>query len=47
RIARGAGVVTRDVKELIKYYNTSKKMMKSLSNKRMQRKLMKQLGMKI
>ncbi|MCD6481312.1 MAG: signal recognition particle protein [Thermoplasmata archaeon] len=47
RIARGAGVETRDVKELIKYYNTSKKMMKSLSNKRMQRKLMKQLGMKI
>ncbi len=47
RIARGAGMETRDVKELIKYYNTSKKMMKSLSNKRMQRKLMKQLGMKI
>jgi len=47
RIARGAGVETKDVKELIKYYNTSKKMMKSLSNKRMQRKLMKQLGMKI
>jgi signal recognition particle subunit SRP54 len=42
RIARGAGVEAKDVKELLKQYNISKKMMKSFSNKKMQRKLMKQ-----
>ena len=42
RIARGAGVETRDVKELLKQYNISKKMMKNFSNKKMQRKLMQQ-----
>ena len=43
RIARGAGLEPRDVKELLKYYNTSKKMMKGLSNKKAQRRLMQQL----
>ena len=47
RIARGAGVETRDVKELLRHYNMSKKLMKSFSNKKMQRKLLKQLGMKV
>jgi signal recognition particle subunit SRP54 len=44
RIARGSGVQPRDVKELLKYYNQSRKMMKSLTgNRKMQRKLMQQL----
>ncbi|MBC7129188.1 MAG: signal recognition particle protein [Thermoplasmatales archaeon] len=47
RIARGAGVEQKDVKELIRQYNISKKMMKSLSNKKMQAKLLRQLGMKM
>ena len=46
RIARGAGVDTREVKELLTYYETSKKTMKGLAgNKKMQRKLMSQLKM--
>jgi len=45
RIARGAGVETRDVKELLRHYNASKKMMKNLSSKKMQRRLLKQFGM--
>ena len=45
RIARGAGAEARDVKELLRHYNMSKKMMKSLSNRKMQKKLLKQLGM--
>ncbi len=45
RIARGAGVEARDVKELLRQYNMSKKMMKSFSSKKMQRKLLKQLGL--
>ncbi|MCD6223239.1 MAG: signal recognition particle protein [Thermoplasmata archaeon] len=45
RIARGAGVEAKDVKELLRQYNMSKKMMKSFSSKKMQRKLLKQLGM--
>ncbi|MCD6572973.1 MAG: signal recognition particle protein [Thermoplasmata archaeon] len=40
RIARGAGVEPKDVKELLKHYNMSKKMMKSLSNKKLQKKLL-------
>jgi len=44
RIARGAGVEVKDVKELLKYYNMSKKMMKGLSSKKMQRRLMQQLN---
>jgi signal recognition particle subunit SRP54 len=44
RIARGAGVENKDVKELIKYYNMTKKMMKGFSsNRKMRKNLMKQL----
>jgi signal recognition particle subunit SRP54 len=44
RIARGSGVENRDVKELIKYYNMTKKMMKGFSgNRKMRKNLMKQL----
>jgi len=42
RIARGSGTESRDVKELLRHYHASKKMMKNLSNKKMQRKLMQQ-----
>jgi len=45
RIARGAGVEAKDVKELLRQYNMSKKMMKSFSSKKMQRKLLKQFGL--
>ena len=45
RIARGAGVDTKDVKELLRHYNMSKKMMKSLSSRKMQKKLLKQFKM--
>ena len=46
RIARGAGVDAKEVKELLSYYETSKKTMKGLAgNKKMQRKLMSQLKM--
>lgn len=45
RIARGAGVESKDVKELLRHYNMSRKMMKNLSSKKMQRKLLKQFGM--
>jgi signal recognition particle subunit SRP54 len=44
RIARGAGVEAKEVKELLTYYESSKKTMKGLAgNKKMQRKLMGQL----
>jgi len=44
RIARGAGVENRNVKELLKYYNMTKKMMKGFSgNRKMKKNLMKQL----
>ncbi|MDG6228547.1 MAG: signal recognition particle protein Srp54 [Candidatus Thermoplasmatota archaeon] len=44
RIARGAGMENKDVKELIKYYNMTKKMMKGFSsNRKMRKGLMKQL----
>jgi signal recognition particle subunit SRP54 len=44
RIARGSGVENRDVKELLKYYNMTKKMMKGFSgNRKMRKNLMKQL----
>jgi len=44
RIAHGAGVENRHVKELLKYYNMTKRMMKGFSgNRKMQRNLMKQL----
>ena len=44
RIARGAGVENKDVKELLKYYNMTKRMMKGFSGDRKLRKnLMRQL----
>ncbi len=44
RIARGAGVENKDVKELIKYYNMTKRMMEGFSsNRKMRKNLMKQL----
>ena len=44
RIARGAGVENKDVKELLKYYNMTKRMMKGFSSDRKMRKnLMRQL----
>jgi len=44
RIARGAGVENRNVKELLKYYNMTKRMMKGFSsNRKMRKGLMKQL----
>jgi signal recognition particle subunit SRP54 len=44
RIARGAGVENRNVKELLKYYNMTKRMMKGFSgNRKMRKNLMKQL----
>jgi signal recognition particle subunit SRP54 len=46
RISRGAGVDQREVRSLIKYYNMSQKAVKGLtSNRRMRKKLMKQLQM--
>lgn len=44
RIARGAGVEPKDIKELLNYYGKSKAMMKQFTgNRKMQRKLMQQL----
>jgi signal recognition particle subunit SRP54 len=43
RIARGAGVDPKEVKELLKYYEMSKKTMKGLGNKKAQRELMRRL----
>ncbi|MFH1101659.1 MAG: signal recognition particle protein Srp54 [Methanobacteriota archaeon] len=44
RIARGAGVENKDVKELLKYYNMTKRMMQGFSSDRKMRKnLMRQL----
>jgi len=44
RIARGSGLENKDVKELLKYYNMTKKMMKGISsNRKMRKSLMKQL----
>jgi signal recognition particle subunit SRP54 len=45
RIARGAGVENKNVKELLKYYNMTKKMMKGFSSTRDQKRLMKRLKM--
>ncbi len=45
RIARGAGVETHDVKELLKQYNNSKKMMGSVAkDRKMRKKMQKQFG---
>ncbi len=44
RIARGAGVENKHVKELLKYYNMTKRMMKGFSsNRKMRKNLMRQL----
>jgi signal recognition particle subunit SRP54 len=44
RIAYGAGVENKNVKELLKYYNMTKKMMKGFSgNRKVRKNLMKQL----
>jgi signal recognition particle subunit SRP54 len=44
RIARGAGVENKDVKELLKYYNMTKRMMKGFaSDRKMRKNLMRQL----
>jgi len=46
RIAKGAGVENKDVKEVMKYYNQMKRMMKGFSSDRkMRRSLMRQLDM--
>jgi signal recognition particle subunit SRP54 len=46
RIARGSGVDQKEVRSLLKYYNMSQKAVKGLSsNRRMRKKLMKQLQM--
>jgi signal recognition particle subunit SRP54 len=46
RISRGAGVDQKEVRSLLKYYNMSQKAVKGLSsNRRMRKKLMKQLQM--
>ncbi|HEX5904729.1 MAG TPA: signal recognition particle protein Srp19, partial [Candidatus Nitrosocosmicus sp.] len=44
RIARGAGVMEHDVKELIKQYNNSKTMMKQAKGRQMQG-LMRRFGL--
>ncbi len=45
RIAKGSGVTTHDVRELIKQYNQSKKMMGSFGkDRKMRKQVMKQLG---
>ena len=47
RIARGSGREVSEVRELIKYYDTTKSMMKGFgSNRKMQRQLMRQLKFK-
>ncbi|MFQ5907799.1 MAG: signal recognition particle protein Srp54 [Thermoplasmata archaeon] len=44
RIARGSGTDPKEVKELVRYYNTSRKAMRGLAgNRKMRRQLMKQL----
>jgi signal recognition particle subunit SRP54 len=44
RISRGAGCEPKDVKELLKYYNQTRKMLKGFSsNRKMRKALMKQL----
>ncbi len=44
RIARGSGTNPKEVKELVRYYNTSKKAIRGLAgNRKMRRQLMEQL----
>ena len=45
RIAKGAGVEAKDVRELIRQYNTSKKAVKGfMGNRKLRKQLMKQLS---
>lgn len=44
RIALGSGTESKDVKELLKFYNMSKRMMKGFGGRKMQKQLMKQLN---
>jgi len=45
RIADGAGVTPHDVRELLKQYNQSKKMMTSIGkNRKMRKQFLKQMG---
>ena len=45
RIAAGSGVTTHDVRELLKQYNQSKKMMSSIGkDRKMRKQFMKQMG---
>ena len=45
RIAKGAGVEVKDVRELIRQYNTSKKAVKGfIGNRKLRKQLMKQLS---
>lgn len=47
RIARGSGRTTNEVRELLKYYEATKGMMKGIgSNRKVQRNLMRQMGQK-
>jgi len=46
RIARGSGTTPKDVRELLKQYNNSKKAIKGfMGNRKMRRQLMKQMKM--
>ena len=46
RIAKGSGTSIQDVRELLKQYNTSKKAIKGvMSNRKMRKQMMKQMGM--
>jgi signal recognition particle subunit SRP54 len=45
RISRGAGMEPKDIRELLKHYNMSRRAIKGISgNRKMQRQLMKQFG---
>ncbi|MEA3254904.1 MAG: signal recognition particle receptor subunit alpha [Candidatus Altiarchaeota archaeon] len=45
RIAKGSGVKTEDVRELMSYYRKMKKMMKSMGSERKLRRMMEKFGM--
>jgi len=44
RIAKGSGVKTEEVRELLNYYKKMKKMMKSIGDERKLRRLMRKIG---
>ena len=45
RVAMGSGFETKDVRQLLKYYNMSKNMVKGLKNKKTMRRMMSRMGM--